>query len=338
MNFQALPQHWSVKRLDDLDTGGVSSVNPCEYPNEKFKYYSIPAYRNGKTPLIEKGGNVLSQKLLIPPRCILFGKLNPRVQKVWQVKQESSLRRIASTEWLPLVPKENIDLGFVYFLLCSDWVMPTAQSLVSGSTPSRQRVNPKAFYEISVPVPPLLEQQKIGLVLGLVDEAIQLQSLKIHSLQKLIRGAIQTLFAHGLRGEAQKETEIGPMPESWELQPLGALCVDTDSVDLRSEGHRIAKFIYYVVQRDRFVQQLGEIETGASYPAVTDRMVKEQLVPLPSQDEQRAIATTLDAIDRKIDLHRRKRAVLEDLFKTLLHKLMTGEIQVGNLAMTAGMP
>jgi len=255
------------------------------------------------------------------------------------------------------------------------------------------------------------------LVLGLVDEAIQLQSLKIHSLQKLIRGAIQTLFAHGLRGEAQKETEIGPMPESWELQPLGALCVDTDSVDLRSEGHRIieyvdvssisreylrinttsrhvlkeapgrarkriqagdvifatvrptllrvavvpkelngqvcstafcvlrherenvaAKFIYYVVQRDRFVQQLGEIETGASYPAVTDRMVKEQLVPLPSQDEQRAIATTLDAIDRKIDLHRRKRAVLEDLFKTLLHKLMTGEIQVGNLAMTAGMP
>lgn len=43
-------------------------------------------------------------------------------------------------------------------------------------------------------------------------------------------------------------------------------------------------------------------------------------------------------IDRKIDLHRRKRAVLEDLFKTLLHKLMTGEIQVGNLAMTAGMP
>ena len=39
----------------------------------------------------------------------------------------------------------------------------------------------------------------------------------------------------------------------------------------------------------------------------------------------------LDAIDGKIDLHRRKRAVLEELFKALLHKLMTGEVRVGEL-------
>ena len=45
-------------------------------------------------------------------------------------------------------------------------------------------------------------------------------------------------------------------------------------------------------------------------------------------DEQREIVAVLDAIDRKIDLHRRKRAVLDELFKSLLHKLMTGEIVV----------
>ena len=39
----------------------------------------------------------------------------------------------------------------------------------------------------------------------------------------------------------------------------------------------------------------------------------------------------IGTIDRKIDLHRRKRAVLEDLFKALLHKLMTGGIRVGEL-------
>lgn len=48
-------------------------------------------------------------------------------------------------------------------------------------------------------------------------------------------------------------------------------------------------------------------------------------------DEQRKIVAILDAIDRKIDLHRHKRAVLDDLFKTLLHKLMTGEIRVVDL-------
>jgi type I restriction enzyme S subunit len=51
----------------------------------------------------------------------------------------------------------------------------------------------------------------------------------------------------------------------------------------------------------------------------------------PTLDEQLEIVGVLDALDRKIDLHRRKRAVLDDLFKALLHKLMTGEIRVADL-------
>ncbi len=55
----------------------------------------------------------------------------------------------------------------------------------------------------------------------------------------------------------------------------------------------------------------------------------------PTLDEQREIVAVLDAIDRKIDLHRRKRAVLDELFKALLHKLMTGEIRVSDLDLSA---
>jgi restriction endonuclease S subunit len=55
----------------------------------------------------------------------------------------------------------------------------------------------------------------------------------------------------------------------------------------------------------------------------------------PDLGEQREIVAILDAIDRKIDLHKRKRAVLEELFKTLLHKLMTGGIRVCDLDLSA---
>ena len=51
-------------------------------------------------------------------------------------------------------------------------------------------------------------------------------------------------------------------------------------------------------------------------------------------EEQREIVSILEAIDLKIDLHRRKRAVLDELFKALLHKLMTGKIRVGELDLT----
>ena len=267
---------------------------------------------------------------------------------------------------------------------------------------------------LHVPKPTLSEQQAITALLSRVRDAIRVQEQCSVAAQELKRGAMRTLFAHGLRGEAQKETEIGPVPESWELVPLGVLCKRTDVVDLRREADRVIEyvdvssvsreslhiestsrfklieapgrarkriqkgdvifatvrptllrtavvpeelnnqvcstafcvlrrdekrtmedFIRYVVQREQFVQQLALIESGASYPAVTDRIVKEQIVPVPPMEEQQEFVAILDTIDRKIALHRRKRTLLEELFKVLLHKLMTGEIRVGELNLSA---
>lgn len=55
----------------------------------------------------------------------------------------------------------------------------------------------------------------------------------------------------------------------------------------------------------------------------------------PTLDEQREIVTVLDTLDRKIALHQQKRAVLVELFQSLLHKLMTGEIHVTDLDLSA---
>ena len=71
-------------------------------------------------------------------------------------------------------------------------------------------------------------------------------------------------------------------------------------------------------------------------PGPTPQLNKKNLLPLripipPTQEEQREIVAIFDALDRKIDLHRRKRDVLEELLKALLHKLMTGEIRVADL-------
>ena len=46
-------------------------------------------------------------------------------------------------------------------------------------------------------------------------------------------------------------------------------------------------------------------------------------------------ARFLDTVDRKINLHRRKHGVLEELFKVLLHKLMAGEVGMRELDLAA---
>lgn len=60
------------------------------------------------------------------------------------------------------------------------------------------------------------------------------------------------------------------------------------------------------------------------------------LVPTPpTTTEADEITELMDALDRKMDLHRRKREVLDQLFKLLLHKLMTGEISIHDLDLSA---
>lgn len=120
---------------------------------------------------------------------------------------------------------------------------------------------------------------------------------------------------------------VASVPKELDAQVCStAFCV------LRGDADQVADhFIYYLVQRAAFVGQLANEESGASYPAVTDRIVKAQPVPVPPLEEQREIVAVLDGLDRKAGFHRRKRAVLDDLFRSLLHKLMTGEIGVKDL-------
>ena len=63
-------------------------------------------------------------------------------------------------------------------------------------------------------------------------------------------------------------------------------------------------------------------------------VLKDKSVAKPPLDEQREIVELLGAIDLKIDLHRRKKVVLEQLFRTLLHDLMTGRIRADELELS----
>lgn len=78
------------------------------------------------------------------------------------------------------------------------------------------------------------------------------------------------------------------------------------------------RFIYYVVQRRQFVRSVGSLETGASYPAVTDRVILTQPVPVPPLDVQRKIIDIMDTIWNTIDLHTKKTRLLEELRRRVL--------------------
>ena len=89
-----------------------------------------------------------------------------------------------------------------------------------GPTP---QLNKKDIAPLRFPLPPLPEQKKIAFVLSTVQQAISEQERIITTTTELKKALMQKLFTEGLRGEPQKQTEIGPVPESWDVVELGEL-------------------------------------------------------------------------------------------------------------------
>ena len=76
---------------------------------------------------------------------------------------------------------------------------------------------------LSLPVPPLPEQRKIAEILSSVDEAIERTEAVIERVRDAKRALAQELLTRGMPGRhtRYKRTEVGEIPEEWEVVRLG---------------------------------------------------------------------------------------------------------------------
>ena len=90
-------------------------------------------------------------------------------------------------------------------------------------------------------------------------------------------------------------------------------------------------YVYqYLRSRYHELQGIGR-SGGSTKAALTCAFLRDYRIPYPSLDEQRDIASSLAAIDRKLAHHQKKRSALSDLFQSLLHQLMTAQTRVTDL-------
>lgn len=78
--------------------------------------------------------------------------------------------------------------------------------------------------EFSVVCPPLPEQRAIAHILQTIQEAKATRQHEIALERERKAALIDVLFSHGTKGEPHKQTEIGEIPESWEVVRLGNHC------------------------------------------------------------------------------------------------------------------
>lgn len=76
------------------------------------------------------------------------------------------------------------------------------------------------------------------------------------------------------------------------------------------------RYLFYFCQSETFVNSMTLQATGASYPAVSNSIVKNCEVPLPELKRQKSIANTLDKISALVFLRKQQLSKLDELLKS----------------------
>ena len=410
-------EEWAWRPLGEVTVPG-STWNPRTDPRPLIRYVDVSAVSRDELRIVSdaehSADNAPSRaRKIVRTGDTVFATVRPALRRIAQIPPSLD-GEIVSTAFCVLRPNPvAIHPNFLYFAMQLDDVAEGIAAMQTGA--SYPAVRDTDVLSQVIPLPPLSDQQEIATTLSLVRSAVLGQKKSGDAAMNLKRAAMQTLFTRGLRGEAQKETEIGPVPKSWEVTAIDNVAVttqyglsargqtagaypilrmncqedgkvhyrDLQFVDLDSESYdrfrvkpgdllfnrtnsidlvgrmaiieddRPAVFASYLVRLvvdanrcipeflnhfmnwSRTQEEIKKLASRAVGQAnINATKLRTVLFPLPAIDEQREIATVLNAVNRKIDLHRRKRSVLEELFKTLLHKLMAGEIRVGELDLT----
>lgn len=108
-------------------------------------------------------------------------------------------------------------------------------------------------------------------------------------------------------------------------------------IRLRTDPARLRPaFLNHYFNWDATQARLKSIATRAvSQSNISATRLRGFAVPVPPVEEQDRIVEWLDVLDTKFALHRRQKTVLEDLFRTLLHQLMTAQLRVHDLDLSA---
>jgi type I restriction enzyme S subunit len=176
-----------------------NSVSPKRQPLEPFHHYSIPAYDNAQTPVVELGNTILSNKFTVQPNSILVSKLNPITPRIWRIDENVMPNSVCSTEFQVLKPYDIKHYLFLYFLMKSDDVVSSFAMSATGTSGSHQRIRPEYILEVETPEPdndklilfneictPMMERVKKN-----QQQIITLQKLRDTLLPKLISGEVR---------------------------------------------------------------------------------------------------------------------------------------------------
>ena len=217
MNSETLPENWEVVKLgeateiimgqspkgDTYNTNGEGEplINgPAEFGSE----YPTPMQWTSKPTKLCKDGDIL-----FCVRGNTTGRMNIADQRYCIGRGIAAIRERT----------QKSDTLFIRNLL--EYRRSSLYRIAIGGGSTFPNISTVHLKNYIVSLPPLPEQRAIAHVLQTIQEAKAARQRE-RSLERERKSALMDyLFSYGTKGEPRKQTEIGEIPESWEVVQIG---------------------------------------------------------------------------------------------------------------------
>ena len=130
----------------------------------------------------------------------------------------AEMEGICSTDILVVTANSKTIPRFLVYLLHTHPLIRHAVATSTGVNHPRTSWN--SLGEFTFALPPLPQQRAIAHVLQTIQEAKFTHQREIALEHERKAALMDVLFSHGTKGEPRKQTEIGEIPESWEVVQL----------------------------------------------------------------------------------------------------------------------
>ena len=179
-------------KLKSINEYVSESINPMKLPDTVFEMYSVPIYETGH-PEYLKGSEIGSNKAKVRKNDVLLCKINPRINRVWVVADESENQSIASSEWIVIRSSTYNPEFLAWYFRCPKF-KKLMTSEVTGIGGSLTRAQPKAVAEYPVPVLSKNKQEEIVNILNRANSIIKFRKQELQKLDNLIKARFVEMF------------------------------------------------------------------------------------------------------------------------------------------------
>jgi len=194
--------------------------------SQKEYKYSAPRFKNGDT---------LFPKM---SRCLELGKT-----AYVDVLDEDEVA-FGSTEFIVMRPKSKEILPkYIYYTLRREEIRQHALSWATGSTARRQRISTDFFDNLSIKIPPKETQSKIVDFLDAIDTKLRKNKNMNNILEEIARTLYRYWFIEFTPYKDFKQTEIGNIPEGFEVKTIGEVSEINPSTINDNFRHEVIEYV-----------------------------------------------------------------------------------------------